>query len=297
MDELALIDWIRRQGGTERPDILVGPGDDCAVLAAGTQVLLATIDQVLDQVHVDIARAGAEAAGRKAMARNLSDIAAMGGVPFVAVASVALPRDSGEDLGRAIYAGLRNAADAFNCPIVGGDIATWDQRLTVSVTVLGQMREGQSPVLRSGASPGEAICVTGALGNAWQSGRDLAFTPRLAEARELVFRFAPTAMIDLSDGLARDLRHLCAASECGAALDASAIPLAEGADLAGALGDGEDYELLFTVPADSASEIVACGLEGTPVTVIGHTTDAPDLLIKTDDGLAPLPDAGWEHRI
>jgi thiamine-monophosphate kinase len=296
MDELALINWIRSQGGTERPDILVGPGDDCAVLATGDQALLVTIDQVLDAVHVDIARAGGTVAGRKAMARNLSDIAAMGGVPFVAVASVTLPRSTGECLGRDIYTGLRNAADAFNCPIVGGDIAMWDHPLAISVTVLGKMPAGQDPILRSGAHAGDAICVTGALGRSWRSGHDLTFTPRLAEAAELITRTTPTAMIDLSDGLARDLRHVCTASGCGATLDAATIPIAPDADLAGALGDGEDYELLFTVPAGAAADLAATGLAGTPVTIIGRMTEGSDLLLQTIDGTGPLPDTGWEHQ-
>ena len=295
MNERELINWIHQQGGTDSEGILVGPGDDCAVLASGDGVLLVTVDQVLDGVHVDIARDGGRAAGRKAMARNLSDIAAMAGMPFVAVASVTLPK--GDDaLGREIYAGLRDAAQAFGCPIVGGDVATWDHPLAISVTVLGKMPAGREPILRSGARAGDAICVTGVLGNSWPSGRDLTFTPRLAEADELVSRATPTAMIDLSDGLARDLRHVCTASGCGAMLDADAIPLAPGADLPAALGDGEDYELLFTVPRDEAELLAATGLAGTAVAILGEMTAVSDLLITDDTGTAPLPDAGWEHR-
>ena len=295
MNERELINWIRQQGGTDSEGILVGPGDDCAVLASGDGVLLVTVDQVLAGVHVDIARAGGRAAGRKAMARNLSDIAAMAGVPFVAVASVTLPKGD-EALGCEIYAGLREAAEAFGCPIVGGDVATWDNPLTVSVTVLGKMPAGREPILRSGARAGDAICVTGALGRSWQSGRDLTFTPRLAEAAELVSRATPSAMIDLSDGLARDLRHLCDASGTGAHLQAGAIPLAPGADLAGALGDGEDYELLFTLPRAEAEAVAATGLAGTPVTILGEMTTATELLMTDSTGTGPLPETGWEHR-
>ncbi len=295
MKEWDLINWITAQGLDDEA-VIVGPGDDCAVLAIGGRRVLVTVDQVIDGVHVDVSRAGAAAAGRKALARNLSDIAAMAGAPTAAVASVILPKGADDALGQEIYRGLRELADELNCPIVGGDVAMADQPLSISVTVLGQMPDGREPVLRSGGAPGQVLCVTGELGQAWQSGRDLTFTPRLAAAAELAERLTPGAMIDLSDGLASDLRHLCSASGCGAVVDVAALPLAPQATVAQALGDGEDYELLFTVPTAEAESMACTGLAGASVTVIGELTKDTEILLRDVHGeTMPMPPLGWEH--
>ena len=294
MRELPFIEWIRQQNWADPAVVPVGPGDDCAVVDVGGRPLLVTADQVLDGVHVRLAECGLAAAGRKALARNLSDIAAMAGQPLAAFANVSLPAGTSENDARALYRGLDELARQFDCPPAGGDVAFWANPLAVGVTVLG--RPGPAgPVLRSGARPGQAICVTGYLGGAWREGRDLTFTPRIAAAAVLA-GYGPSAMIDLSDGLGTDLRHLCQASGCGAELIADAIPRAPGADLQAALTDGEDYELLFCLDEDAAGKLLADPAPGVPVSRIGRTVAGERLeMVDSSGGRRPLG-AGWEHH-
>ncbi len=296
MREHDLINWICSHGPLDEATVPVGPGDDCAVVRLGDERVLITIDQVLDGVHFDLARCGGEAAGRKALARNLSDIAAMAGEPTAAVAGVALPAGCDDSVAKGIYQGLRALGEQFNCPVVGGDVAVWDKPLAVSVTVIGRPA-GIEPVLRSGARPGDALCVTGSLGGAWANGRDLTFTPRIEAARQLAGKWDVHAMIDLSDGLATDVRHLCTASGVAAELRADAIPVHPQSDgLKGALCDGEDYELLFAVSPADAEAIVAEGLTGAAVTRIGEVTAGAEIILIDADGRrGPLTATGWEH--
>jgi thiamine-monophosphate kinase len=313
--EFEFIEWIRSQTHLDPSAVPVGPGDDMAVVAWDGQRVLVAIDQVLDGVHFRLERCGAEAAGRYAMVRNLSDVAAMAAVPVCAVASVALPKGMGQNEAEWLYQGMRRLGDQFNCPIVGGDVAAWDQPLAVSVTILARP-EGIEPVLRSGAKAGDALCVTGALGGAWRSGRHLAFVPRVRQARLLAERYGLHAMIDLSDGLAGDLGHLCRASGAGAEVQADAIPIH--ADVFAQLGlkpsgltaderekalqtaltDGEDYELLFALPAEQAERLLRDQPLDIPVTRIGTVVlvKRPDLVLVDVSGRRrPLPAGGWEH--
>jgi len=304
LKELPFIDWIRSQSDFDPAAVPVGPGDDMAVVACGQQGLLVTIDQVLDGTHFVWADCGPRAAGRKAMARSLSDVAAMAAVPVAAVASVALPPGFARAQAEEIYRGLRAAGDAFGCPLVGGDVASWDGALAINVTVLARPADGHSPVLRSGAQVGDAICVTGGFGGAWHTERHLSFTPRIAEANALADRCDVHAMIDVSDGLAVDLRRLCEASGVGAIIEADRIPIHTDATglraddpLGAALGDGEDYELLFTLPPDQADAIVAEPICEVPIARIGLVQ--ADLTVRIvgpdgrDEELAPN---GWEHE-
>ncbi len=296
MRELDLLNWIRQKGRHSIPTEWVGPGDDCAVVTVGDERLVITTDQVLDGVHFKLADAGPAAASRKALARNLSDIAAMAALPLCATATVTLPAGTSEADAQAIYMGLADLGAQFNCPMVGGDVAIWDQPLSISVTVLGTP-DGIEPVLRSGAHPGDALCVTGALGGAWQNGRDLTFTPRVVDARTLAEHYDLHAMIDLSDGLAMDLRHVCAASAVGAAVVAADVPIhADAAGLNAALGDGEDYELLFALPAVQAEALLAAQPLGARVSRIGTIVSGDQLTLIAEDGSpSPLPVGGWEH--
>jgi thiamine-monophosphate kinase len=309
MRELELIDWICRQSDFDPKRVPVGPGDDCAIVQLGSEQLLVTTDQVLDGVHIKLSEHGAEAVGRKAMARNLSDLAAMACVPLAATATVSLPRSADRNLAEGIYNGLRRLCDEFHCPLVGGDIAFWDGPLAVSVTAFGRragVTGGIEPVLRSGARTGNALCVTGSLGAAWRTDRHLHFTPRIPEAVCLAMTYGVKAMIDLSDGLGTDLRHLCAASGVGAELDAAAIPIHEDAlalvygDTAAALRmaicDGEDYELLFALPSRLAKRLCQAQPLPVKVTQIGKITADKSILLKYPDGRSePLTDRGWEH--
>jgi len=295
MREHDLINWICSHE-LDSSVVVAGPGDDCAVIVLGEEQVLVTVDQLLDGVHFDLARCGGQAAGRKAMARSLSDIAAMAGEATAAVVSLAIPAGCDEGVGKDIYRGLRGLGEQFGCAVAGGDVAVWAGRLAISVTVVGRCA-GVKPVLRSGARVGDAICVTGQLGGAWRHQRDLTFRPRLTEARQLAGRCEVHAMIDLSDGLATDLRHMCDASGVGAELQADAIPVHPQSDgLKGALCDGEDYELLFAVSPAEAGAIAAEGLAGTMVSLIGTITEGREIVLADPDGKrGPLKCTGWEH--
>ena len=303
MKEFEFIRWICGQSAFDASVVAVGPGDDCAVVAVGDEKLLVTTDQVLDGVPFSVTRHGPAAAGRKAAARNLSDIAAMAGAPLAMVATVAAPEGFSQDDGQSLYEGLRAAGDEFSCPLVGGDVAAWSDPaalLQISVTVLGKA-DGIEPVLRSGAAAGEAICVTGELGAAWRGRRHLSFKPRIDEARTLARDFGVTAMIDISDGLAADLGHILAASGVGAEIDAATIPIhPEAAELEHddplALYDGEDYELLFTLPAGQAERLVAKTPFDAPVSRIGTVVAGEDIALLRGGRSEKLDPRGWEHR-
>ena len=307
MNESEFLNWIYSRGGLDPAVVPVGPGDDMAVVNFPHGQLLVAVDQVLDGVHFDLATHGPEAAGRKAMARNLSDIAAMAAIPVGAVASVAMPAGLDQADAQAIYHGLRKMGDEFNCPLVGGDVACWGKTtgpLQISVTVFARPADGVTPVLRSGSQAGDAICVTGKLGGAWYSDRHLHFTPRVREAVALARQYEIHAMIDISDGLAKDLRRLCEASRVGAQLQADAIPCHEIAagrsnvsPLTAALSDGEDYELLLTLPPAQARQLCDDDKIPAAVTHIGTITETPGLvIIDANAASRPLPDSGWEHK-
>jgi thiamine-monophosphate kinase len=290
--EFDLIRWIQEQS---KPYGLVqtGPGDDLAVLNWPWGLLLVGADQVLDGIHFDSTIHSARAIGRKVMNRNLSDCAAMACMPTAAVATVALPRSVDLEYAKELYLGMREAADPFACDIIGGDTATWDGKLAISVAILGRT-QAADPVLRNGARPGDGIYVSGPLGGSIL-GRHMTFTPRVHEAIALALFIKLTAMIDLSDGLSRDLRHICEQSKVGAVLDAAAIPIHDDAIMASrqdrriplehALHDGEDYELLYTSPSHET------GLR------IGTITAEPGIFLDRDGKREPLEPKGWEHEI
>jgi thiamine-monophosphate kinase len=261
---------------------------------------LVTTDMLLDGSCFRLAEAGPVRVGRKAMAVNLSDIAAMAGVPTAAVVSVGLPRSGGMALGEQLYAGMREMADRFSVPIVGGDTNSWDGPLTISVTLLGEATE-RGPVLRSGARVGDWVMVTGPLGGSIL-GHHLDFTPRIAEALRLHEAADLHAMIDISDGLAKDLHHICEESRCGAVLFADAIPISDAAcglsirdgrsPLDHALGDGEDFELVFSVsPADGERL-----LRDQPAHRIGEIVESGYWLERSGKR-EKLEPRGYEHQI
>ena len=297
--ELAAIERIRR--------LLPGPGpeetwigDDAAVVTAPPGTLLLTADAVVAGVHADLSLVGLDDLGWKALAVNVSDIAAMGGLPRHALVTVCGPPTTDLDL---LYRGIAEAAEAYACPVVGGDLSE-ARELAVTMAVVGHAGP-PGPVLRSGARPGDAVFVTGPLGSSagglrllrdGRAGRD---DPLVAAHRRPRARVAEggaaraagaTAMIDVSDGLAADLRHLAAASDVGVVVHE--VPVARGASMDEALGGGEDYELLFTSgdPGAVAAAFAAAGL-GPPVPVGRCTAEAGRLML----GSEPLPAVGWEH--
>lgn len=282
---------LRKTAGVD-PRVAIHIGDDLAALKWATNdLLLVGADQVLDGVHFDLKQHAPRDVGRKAMNRNLSDCAAMACVPVAAVCTIALPANAGESMAQEILEGIREAGKAFGCVVAGGDTGSWPHPLAVTVTILGRSA-GLKPIERRGAKVGDKLFVTGPLGGSIL-GRHLNFVPRVDWAIELASRFDIHAMMDLSDGLSRDLPRLCEASGVGAMLDAKRIPIhADARQLPGdalehALHDGEDYELLFAAPACDFSHAIE----------IGEVTATPGVWLRDGNTAQPLAAKGWEHAL
>lgn len=294
--------------------VVTGAGDDCAVLelgAAGTQTLLKT-DAVVEGIHFT-ADTDPERVGRKALARCLSDVAAMGGTPVAAVVTLALPKDHDPERVFAIYRGLGRLAAQHQVAVVGGETTTNPGCLLLSVAVVATVPRGRA-LLRSGARAGDALFVTGELGGSL-SGKHLDFEPRLAEGRWLAASGLVHALMDVSDGIAGDLPHLLAASgrpdaPLGAELLKAAIPVSRAAKLraregdtakpaiVAALTDGEDFELLFTVaPGDAVRLLDGWKAEfpSVPLSCIGKVVPRPGMFLRGEDGMRPLAAKGYEH--
>ncbi len=256
---------------------------------------------ILEGVHFDSAQTSARLIGRKAMAVNLSDIAAMAGVPLAAVVSVGLPEQLADSAGEELYAGLRELADQFHVAVVGGDTNRSIGGLVVCITLMGETT-ARGPVRRSGARPGDWILATGSFGGSIHH-KHLTFTPRVREALRLHERYALNAMIDVSDGLAADLGHILEESRCGAVLNAAAIPISEAArhtptdrpPLDRALYDGEDFELLFTLAADQARGLVADQPLDVPVSHLGSITSDPGMFLESNGSRTPIAPRGFDH--
>ena len=302
MSEFDYIRWLR-QRSLAHPRVLVGPGDDCAVLRPSSAPLLVKTDMLLENSHFVLEQAGPRRVGRKALAVNLSDIAAMGGTPSAAVVSVGLPRRATAQLAEHLYFGMRELADQFATAIVGGDTNTWDGGLVISVALLGDAGP-QGPILRSGAKPGDWLFVTGPLGGSIQ-GKHLDFTPRVREALQLQEHARIHAMLDISDGLAADVNHLGEESGCGAVLVAERIPISSAAHevrdsqtpLQHALGDGEDFELAFAVaPEDGQKLLAKQPITGLELSWIGECRAEPGLFLEEGGQRRPLPPLGFVHR-
>jgi thiamine-monophosphate kinase len=301
--EFAFIDWLRRRTpSAER--VRIGPGDDTAALDwPADTVCLVTTDMLLEGSCFRLAEAGPRRVGRKAMAVNLSDIAAMAGRPVAAVVSVGLPRSGGRALAEELYLGVREVANAFDTAIIGGDTNSWDGPLVINVALLGEAVP-PGPVRRSGAKVGDVLMATGAFGGSIL-GKHLDFTPRVREALALHAAVELHALIDVSDGLAADVWHICEESKCGAVLRAEAVPLDPAAfrmndaisPLDHALGDGEDFELVFAVtPADARRLLAAPPVPGVPLTVIGEIVEQ-GLWLEQDGRRRPLPPKGYVHEL
>ena len=308
MNEFELINRLTRSLPVNK-SVVTGAGDDCAVLDLGLPdgLVLFKTDAVVEGIHFT-AETPPEQVGHKALGRCLSDIAAMAGTPNSALVTLALPREF--DLARVekIYAGLGALARRHEVAIAGGETTTNPGGILLSVALLGTAPRGKC-ILRSGALAGDAIFVTGELGGSLK-GRHLEFEPRLAEARWLAQIFCPHAMIDISDGLAGDLRHIMKASKVGAELLATAIPIsrsaraaskAEGSGkppLLAALTDGEDFELLFTIAGRDAVPLLDAWKQqfpGVKLSCVGKIKEQEGLTIRDKEGVRPLGAHGYEH--
>jgi thiamine-monophosphate kinase len=301
MGEFDYIRWLRSQIAASNR-VRVGIGDDCAVLTPTVHETLITTDMLLDGSHFRLAEVGARRVGRKALAVNLSDIAAMGGRPTAAVVSLGLPRANANSIAEDLFRGMNPLAEEFGVVIAGGDTNTWNGPLVVSITLLGEPGPA-GPILRSGAKPGDWLLVTGSLGGSIL-GKQFDFTPRVHETLALQLHSRPHAMIDISDGLAADVGHMAEESGQGFVLFAECIPISEAARQIGddlspldhALGDGEDFELAFTVdPADGQRLLDEQPLAGVPITHIGLCVPEPGLYLESAGRREPLPPRGYTH--
>ena len=248
LGEEKLIAAIRRWLGNVSPRAPFGIGDDCAVLPPSRGRQLLTVDPVIYGRHFDDA-VPPRAVGAKLLRRNLSDLAAMGGRPTAAVLALTLDARVSCAWLEGFYRGLAADARRHRVPVVGGDIAQADGVLAASLTLLG---EAAAPrvLTRRGARTGDWIYVTGVLGGSFASGHHFAFSPRLAEGAWLARRPEVRAMMDVSDGLAKDL-HALTPRGAEPAIEAAALPRRRGADVRAALTEGEDYELVFAVASRS----------------------------------------------
>jgi len=247
--------------------IRTGVGDDCAVLRGEGKAhyLLFKTDAVVEGIHFT-AKTPPGLIGRKALARALSDLAAMGATPHSAVITLGVPAKESPSRLRAIYRGMETIAKKYQVNLVGGE-TTRAAQLFLSVALLGECR-GYQPVLRSGARAGDLLFVTGSLG-ATQKKHHLLFEPRLAEGQWLARHKLASAMMDLSDGLGADLPRLAESSHVSPQLDLASIPRARGATLKAALNDGEDFELLFTVSPSHVKSLKKKWPFSTPTHCIG----------------------------
>jgi thiamine-monophosphate kinase len=308
VNELELIRHLTRSLPSNA-SVIEGAGDDCAVLDLGLPghwVLFKT-DAVVEGVHFT-AETEPRKIGRKALARCLSDIAAMAGAPSAALVTVALPPGFDPARVEAIYDGLNELARQHGVAIAGGETTAQPAGLLLSVALLGTV-EKERCLRRAGAQPGDALFVTGELGGSL-SGKHLDFEPRLVEARWLAEQFDLHCMIDLSDGLASDLRHLLEAGRVGAELLAPSILISRAArqeararagaktPLQAALTDGEDFELLFTVAARDAVPLLDAWkhqFPDLPLTCIGRITAEPGLVLRDRRSARPITEHGYVH--
>ncbi len=328
--ELAILSQIRARAAVTAPGLRLGIGDDCALLRLRPgEELAVTTDLSIAGRHFRLDWHPPESIGHRALARGLSDLAAMGARPLAAFLSLGLPRDLTGAVSLSakrksakqitwlsrFYDGLLSLADRSKTPLAGGDLAESPLALA-DIVLVGAVPRGRA-MLRSGARPGHLLYVTGCLGGASAALATLAANPdplpipkrllaslaphlypepRLAQGLFLQRRRLATAAIDLSDGLSTDLAHLCQESRVSAELDANRLPLHPASTLHQALHGGEDYELLFTAEPGTR---VPRSIAGVPVTCIGRilrrSASRPPITLRTLEGAQPLQPQGWEH--
>lgn len=305
--EFQLIESFRKTIGTS-PHVITGIGDDTAVVERPDGLVLLAADMLLEGVHFDLNNASPFQVGRKSLAVNLSDVAAMAGQPRYALVSLALskglPESDREDFSKQLFEGLHSMATQFETVIVGGDTTSWDGPVVINVAIVGEISSGKA-ITRAGAQLGDWIFVTGRVGGSID-GHHLDFIPRVSEALVLRDNCDLHAMIDVSDGLVADLYHILEESGVGACLDESSIPVSEAADsmnddrspLEHALGDGEDFELLFTVSAADGQRLISQNPLPIQLSHIGEITAADACHIRDSSGKeSDLPRLGWSHSV
>ncbi len=283
--ELTLLHHIYARSMELPSQVTIPPGDDMGAVTIGGTSVLVTVDQLADGVHFLLGTTPLAKVARKAITRNLSDVAAMGAVPSAAVVAGSFPRGFDQSQAAALFDAMRATALAYDCPIIGGDTSIWDHPMLLTVTILADM-QGAAPLLRSGARPGDVICVTGMLGGSLVELDDppgyvhhLDFEPRLAVGRKLATDAAlrPRCMLDLSDGLAQDLPRLCEMGEAG------------GAGKAGGAGEPGSRSSSSSSGSSSSSSRFPVSAElwvdALPISLAAHTASIAD-------GRAP-----WQHAL
>ncbi len=318
--ELEFIRRIRPLMPTEGGDIVRSVGDDCLVVKSfGADLMLLTTDTFVDDIHFTREFFTWREVGERCMAASVSDIAAMSGIPVYSLLSLSLPKSMPLDDAVELFTGLSGKADSYGCPISGGETTSTGGPLTLTVIVIGR-GEPDRVVMRTGAKPGDSVYVTGHLGDAMAGllacrekttgfgdlkARFIRPEARIALSRALTGQFRISAMIDLSDGLASDLGHICEESDCGAEVWAEKLPLSPGfrelMDRRGkdrtdfAITAGEDYGLLFTSGDPGLGE--RREILGQPVTRIGRITGGSGCMeLHRGNGVSePITAKGYEH--
>lgn len=304
--EQQLIRWLRERL-PQNDSVVLGPGDDGAVLRSSPGIeTVVTTDMLMEGVDFVLAECDPRLVGRKALAVNLSDLAAMAARPTAAFVSLALPRRQGLELAQGLYEGLIPLAQQYQMAVAGGDTNSWDGPLCMSITAIGEVEAGKA-LLRRGAQPGDDLLVTGSFGGSIL-GRHLRFEPRVNEALVLVRSYTIHAAIDVSDGLSLDVYRVCQESGCGAVLELASLPISPAAHelsrqdgispLDHALGDGEDFELVLAIPAAEASRLLGDQPLGVPLTRVGRFVEGQGLFGKDSSGQQhPLAVRGYEHEL
>lgn len=306
--ERDLIDWLKSRA-PRHPHVRRGIGDDCAVLTqSAVSETVVTTDMLMDQVDFVWGKHDPKRIGRKCLAVNLSDLAAMGATPVAAFVSLAIPKSFEPAAVQLLMEGVIELANEYGLELAGGDTNTYDGPLAVSITALGEAPVGGS-WMRDGAKVGDRILVTGPLGGSLLE-HQFTFTPRVHEA--LAYRDVAEvhAAIDISDGFSLDLSRLLEASQCGAIIEESAIPISDAArrmsasgsgktSLEHALGDGEDFELILTATPQAAQRLLEFAVRhGQLLIDVGEITLGREVLLRSSEGLVrPLPISGFIHRL
>lgn len=320
--EFGLIELIKKRVFNRTNKIIVTIGDDAAIVKSSSgKYLILTTDTLLEKVHFDLSYFSFRDLGHRALAANLSDIAAMGGLPVTALVTLGLPSYISVENVLELYSGMNLLAKKFNCPISGGDITSSPKGLFITLTVLGEV-ERNFLTLRSKSKAGDVICVTGELGEVHaglellQKSKKIKFSkslvqkhltpqPKIKEAREIIKNLKPNSMIDISDGLASEIGHIAKASKLGAVIYESEIPLSAKARQAGkilnknplawALYGGEEYELLFTIPKNKIDKLIKLSKK-IKLTLVGEMKkDAGVFLVKRNGKKERIKKGGFRH--
>lgn len=298
MREFHLLSKVYEHNADLDARVIIPPGDDMGMVRIDGAEVLAAVDQIVAGRHFSLESTSLQLIGRKAITRNLSDIAAMAARPVAALAAVVLPRDWNEAQALELFEAMRGSAARYDCPLVGGDISMADAPLMCSVTVLAKPGP-RGAIRRSGARVGDHVYVSGRLGGSVAAdggGRHLTFEPRIELALALAEQFDIHAMIDISDGLGRDAGHIAEMSGVQIALDAAKIPCSPGCDWRRAMSDGEDYELCFTVAGDAVLPTELAGVELTRIGEVRCRSNGGMMVVVKDGGHElDASQLGWEH--